>query len=232
MKVYYHFTGNKLRDGRDIPPVGKWLAHDGEIKMCYSGLHASPTAFQALEYAPGEILHKVYLRGELQEDSNKIVGRERRIIATIDASNILRHFARKVALDVAHLWDPPQLLIDYLKTGDESTRIAARDAARTATWASAQTAAQDIVWTAAQTAARGAARAAAWGAAGAAAGAAAGDAARGATWAAAWTAAGAAAGDAARWRWTAAQDAAWAKYGAMLNEMVDVGFAKCSKNDN
>jgi hypothetical protein len=64
-KIYYHFTGKKLRDGRDVPKVGEWLKHDGEIKMCEQGLHASAHPFDALSYAPGEFLHKVQLGGKI-----------------------------------------------------------------------------------------------------------------------------------------------------------------------
>ena len=30
-----------LRDGRPAPDDGKWLAHDGDLVMCESGLHWS-----------------------------------------------------------------------------------------------------------------------------------------------------------------------------------------------
>ena len=105
----------------------------------------------------------------------------------------VRLFARECASDVLHLWDAPQVVKDYLATGDESIRTAA--------WTAA--------WTAAGAAAGDAARAAAWTAARAAEGAAARAAAR----AAAWAAAGAAEGDAA---WTAARDKQNARLRAYL----------------
>jgi len=125
MKTYYHFTGNELRDGRPLPPLGVWLKHDGDVVLCQQGLHASKDAFDALQYATGELLHRVNLRGDLIHSTDKSVGRERRILATIDATDVLRRFARTVALDVAHLWDPLQVVID-------SKRAAAWDAARDA----------------------------------------------------------------------------------------------------
>ena len=88
-----------------------------------------------------------------------------------DATPVYQAFAREEALRVAHLWDPPPVVLQYLRTGNESIRDAAWDAARAA----------------ARDAARAAARAAAWATA------------RDATWAAAWAAARAAeAGVAAR----------------------------------
>ena len=116
-----------------------------------------------------------------------------------DATPVYRAFALEEALRVAHLWDPPPIVLRYLRTGDESIRVAAGDAARDAAWAAAWAATGD----AARAAAKAAAGDAAWGAAGDAAWAAARDAA----WAAAGEAAWAAAGDAAG---GAAGDAAWA----------------------
>ncbi len=160
----YHFTAKTLRDGRPIPAIGEWIEHDGAVIMCESGLHASPTAFAALQYAPGQFLHRVDLDGDLIEHVNdKSVGRRRKIIATIDATNVLRLFARTVALEVIHLWIAPPIVREYLETGDESKRDAA--------WAAARDAAGD----AARAAAWYAARAAAWYAAGPAARDAAGD---------------------------------------------------------
>ena len=171
----YHFTGDTLRDGRPIPKPGVWLKHDGPIVPCASGLHASEHPFDALTFAPGKMLHKVQLRGEITAHGNptdKHCARERRIVATIDAENVLRCFARRVALAAVkrHWPEAPRVVVEYLKTGDETKRAAARAAAGAAAWAAARDAAGD--------AARAAARAAAWDAARAAAGAAAWDAAK------------------------------------------------------
>ena len=118
-----------------------------------------------------------------------------------DATPVYRAFAREEALRVAHLWKAPPVVLQYLRTGDESIREAAydaawaatEDAARVATWAAAsdaaRAAASDAARAAAWDATWAAARAAAWAAAGAAVRATAGAAVR----AAARTAAGAAA---------------------------------------
>lgn len=45
-----------------------------------------------------------------------------RVIWQYDATPVLRQFAREVALDVAHLWNAPPVVLRYLKTGDESIR--------------------------------------------------------------------------------------------------------------
>ena len=209
--IYYHFTGAKLRDGKPIPPIGEWLVFDGHPIPCRGGLHASPDAFSALQYAPGEICHQVHLGGEIVSHGtpvDKYAAQKRCIIASIDATDIMRLYTRRVALDVIHLWDAPPIMREFLETGDESKRWAARDAARAA-WDvrdTAQRAAHDAAWAgwdAAWDAARDAARAAR-------------DAAR-------------AAGDAARDAGDAARDAARAAkqklYRRWFNKMVEAAFA-------
>jgi hypothetical protein len=95
MKVVrgYHFTnGNKLRDGREVPPVGEWLVHKGIVRMCRSGLHASEHPIDALHYAPGPTLHLVELSGTIKRsnfDEDKLVASHRRVLATIDATSII-----------------------------------------------------------------------------------------------------------------------------------------------
>ena len=153
MKTYYHFTSDKLSNGEPIPPIGEWLHFTGKLEMCNAGLHASEHPFDALQYAPGPMLHRVELSGAIINGDDKVVSERRKIVATIDATDLLRNFARKQALSVIHLWEAPQVVKDYLTTGDESLR----DAARAAAWTAA--------WDAARGAVEAAARAAAWAAA-------------------------------------------------------------------
>lgn len=154
MKPAYHFTADKLRDGSPIPKKGEWLEYEGKVVICQSGLHFSRHPFDALQYAPGNLLHLVEVEDVVEEWGDKGVARKRKIIATIDAGPLLREFARKCALDVVNLWDAPDVVVRYLKTGDESIREAARDAARDA----AYTAATSAVWYTTRDAARDAAR--------------------------------------------------------------------------
>jgi hypothetical protein len=179
----WHFVGDTLRDGRAVPKDDEWLIHDGPVIPCNEGLHASVDPFDALQYAPGGTLCLVELRGTIKHHNNdKVAASERRIVARMDFTEPMRYFARMEALSVAHLWDMPDVVADYLMTGDESIK----DAAGAAAWAAAWAAAGDAAWAAAWAAARAAARAAA----GDAAWAAAGDAARAAAGDAAWAAAG------------------------------------------
>ena len=125
----WHFTGNTLRDGSPIPAIGETLVFPGKVEMCRSGYHWSLKPHQALRYAPGPILHKVSFGGYVETREDKGVSSERTIIASIDATHLLRRFVADRALGVSHLWDIPEVVRDYLTTLDESKRVAAWDAA-------------------------------------------------------------------------------------------------------
>jgi hypothetical protein len=98
----------------------------------------------ALRYAPGVILCQVEVDGITETESDKGVARSRKIIQRVDATEILRWFARDQALSVINLWGkcPPDVVLDYLMTGDEAARYAAWDAARAAAMAAAGDAAR------------------------------------------------------------------------------------------
>jgi len=96
----------------------------------------------ALPYAPGPVVYRVVGSGIIVphgDPIDKYACSERTYVSDgIDISDTLNLFARKCALDVIHLWNPPEIVVRYLKTGDESIRAAAwaatRGAARVATW--------------------------------------------------------------------------------------------------
>ena len=166
----WHFVGKTLRDGTPIPRDGVWLKHKGPLKLCKSGLHWSRDPFDALRYAPGPILCQIEARGETLHEGDKSVSRERRIVRRMDATELLRYFARHCALSVIHLYPngTDDAVFDYLMTGDENLRAAvwaARDAAGAAAWDAARDAARAASWAAswaARDAARAGARAATW----------------------------------------------------------------------
>jgi len=167
MQLAWHFlaaneAGNPvLRDGRPLV-VGQWYDHTGPLRMCRSGYHASVHAIDALDYAPGPWVSLVEVDGTIEYGEDKLVATRRRALWCYDATEVLRLFARQCALDVAHLWEMPDVVRQYLETGDESIRVAAwynakdaaSDAARYAAWSATCDAASD--------AARYAARYAAW----------------------------------------------------------------------
>ena len=192
-------------DGRRIK-LGRTHHVTGSIVPCQHGLHLSANAIDALNYATGAFVWRVRGHGTVVVNRDKAACSGRTYLrGGIDVSGVLRHFARLCALDVIHLWDAPDIVRQYLRTGDPRIRDAAGDAARTAAWAAARAAARAAgdaaraprdaaraardAAPAAAGAAAGAARDAAPAAAGAAAGAAAWAAARAAAWDAAWDAA-------------------------------------------
>ena len=155
----WHFVGKTLRDGRPVPKDGELLKFDGEPILCEQGLHASIEPFDALQYAPGNILCLVEIGGKIIKSDDKLVATERTIICHMDATEMLRYFARMQALSVVHLWNAPDVVLDYLM-GNDAARAAAWDAAWDA-WA-AWDAAWAAAWDAARAAAWDAARDAAW----------------------------------------------------------------------
>ena len=154
MIAAWHFVGDALRDGRPIPADGEWLVHTGPVEICATGLHASRRPAHALQYAPGPVLCRVECDDIVTEQDDKFVCRRRRIIQRADITETLRYYARMQALSVIHLYaDPPDVVLDYLMTGDESIRVAAGDAAWDAAWdaagaarAAAWDAARDAAW--------------------------------------------------------------------------------------
>lgn len=123
--VYWHFAAMDgagrpvMRDGTLIE-IGKRYSVP-EAVMCETGFHGSVRAIDALRYAPGEWVSKREILVE-QRGRDKVVGTECVHIVGADATEVLRKFARMCALDVAHLWDAPEVVIRYLKTGEESIR--------------------------------------------------------------------------------------------------------------
>ena len=128
----WHFVGTTLRDGAPIPPDGETIIFDGVPIPCEQGLHASARVIDALRYAPGGTLCRVRMGGVIEKESDKVCATERTILWRINADNLLCAFARSCALDVIHLWNAPDVVRDYLKTGDNKLRAAASAAASAA----------------------------------------------------------------------------------------------------
>jgi hypothetical protein len=230
---YFAEESKRLRygDDRNIE-LGKTHAVSCEPILCQQGLHASKRIIDALQYAPGNIIYQIKLSHNIVHGNDKSVAKRRKYLAGgVDIGPELRLFARQCALDVIHLWDAPQVVVDYLNTGDERLMAVAEDAARSAVrsaaWATTRGAARDAwaaAWSAARDAASGAARCAAWTAARAAEGAAraAAAAAREAARDAAWAAAREAARD--------ARDAAWAAAWAAASGATPAAAAENARN--
>ena len=157
----WHFTGDKLRNGEAIPKQGEWLEIDGKPIMCKRGLHASRHPYDALKYAPGAALHRVSLDGTIIVGNDKLVATRRKIIWTLPPEimqPLMWDFVRYCARSVLHLWDAPDVVKQYLKTGDESLKAASLAASR----ATLRAASRDASWAASRAASRAASQAASW----------------------------------------------------------------------
>ena len=145
MKAYYFSKEDRrLRYGDDrLIEDGVTHTIEGTSVLCGHGLHASAEPFDALRYAPGPILWEVELSGDITVGEDKAVASERKYLRHIDATDLLRQFARKQALSVIHLWDAPDVVKEYLETGKEELRAAAKTAAWAATRAATRDATRD-----------------------------------------------------------------------------------------
>ena len=154
-KLGWHFTAADCTlgygDNRKVI-AGQTIKHkyDEPLIMCRSGLHASKRVIDALAYAPGAYVWRVELGGEIVSGADKMVAMERTALWGYNAADVLHCFARKCALDVVHLWDAPDVVVRYLKTGDESIVSAAYSAAYSA-YSAAGSAAYSAAYSAART---------------------------------------------------------------------------------
>ena len=165
MKAYWFsdddgWTENMKGNFKFPAKVGRTHRVDGELIPCERGLHASPTPFDALQYACGNLLWEVEIPHTAiphGEPVDKHVSHTRTYIRSINTERICRNFSAQCALKVLHLWDAPELVLEYLN--DEAIGIdrsdiraaagavagaVAGDAARAAAWA----AARDAAWAA------------------------------------------------------------------------------------
>lgn len=127
----WHFARDDRRlghgDGREIIEGGElWV--DGEIKLCYAGLHWCRRPIDAINYASGNVICKVEPLGEIFEDNDKGVSQGRKVLWMSDCSEMLTEFERLVALDLIKMsgWSPRPVIKKYLETGDERIRSDAK----------------------------------------------------------------------------------------------------------
>jgi hypothetical protein len=153
MKAWHFLPADcRLRygDGRPITTGSVVSVGDPSLlEPCRYGMHASLDIIDALDYAPGPVLCRVELTGRIIDDGDKHCAESRRVVWMSDPERsdyVMRKFARRCALDVADLWETPDIVRRYLETGDESIWAAA--------WAAAHPAAWDAAWAAAWAAAR------------------------------------------------------------------------------
>lgn len=153
MRAWHFATSEGHLRGSTPWAIGQIERHDGPLVLCDSGLHASVDPLSAMKYAKGTWIRRVECGGKIVRGADKLVCSERTPIWAYDATDVLRKFARLCALDVVDLWRAPEIVVRYLRTGDEMIRLAAwfagRDAAMDGTGAAAWDAAWSGTWAAA-----------------------------------------------------------------------------------
>lgn len=73
-------TGLKSNSGNHTWEIGKWYKHKDKLLICNSGFHCSKEIGQAFSYVGGEYLAQVEVRGEHQENDDKEVWSEMKVV--------------------------------------------------------------------------------------------------------------------------------------------------------
>jgi len=172
----YKFLRNDMISGSGVEPawkIGEKRHIKGKLELCQRGYHSSPSFYDALNFAQGNMACIVEVTRPQHKQADKYVSSSCTIVSCKDAEKVLR----------AWVCDCAERALKKAKVTDERSW----NAIKVARLFNEGKATKEELY---------AARAAAWAAAWAAAGAAARDAAWAAAWDAAWAAAGDAAGDA------------------------------------
>jgi len=169
MKAYHFLKSNMTPgEGEEKPwEVGEEREIKGEIQLCKHGYHSSPSWYDALGYAPGNMACIVEVSRPVEKDKTKQVSHKRKLIAATDAEKPLRAWACDCAeralkatgvtdkrswnaIRVARLYNEGKATKEELA----AARAAASDARAAASdaWAAAWAAASDA-WAAARAAA-------------------------------------------------------------------------------
>jgi len=117
MKAWHFLKENgRCGNGRlGIIEVGRTYKVKEELDICRKGLHASARLIDAFAYAPGPVLCRVELGGEIIKDKNthfpdKMVASERTVIWMQDITKTLWQFfcaESERALRIGEITDPP-----------------------------------------------------------------------------------------------------------------------------
>ena len=135
MKAWYFATEERKLQNNDnrLIIIGETQSVDlteRPLKLCEWGLHASERLIDALCYSEGAFLYEVELSGKMIIGDDIIVAEHRTYLREIDATEILRAFARKQAMINIEKIEPYcneneyEIILNWLKTGDETQKTA------------------------------------------------------------------------------------------------------------
>ena len=154
----YKFVKSDMRSANGSEPpwvLGEWRKHEGKLKLCESGYHASPTALESLQYTLGDRWFVVEAKGKVKKDGNEFVASEMRLVKEIPAKVVAVRFALASArrcLDKFEVKYPednrPRQAIEAAEAWVNDQTEEKRSAA-SAAWRAAESAAESAAWSAA-----------------------------------------------------------------------------------
>ena len=146
--IGYKFITDRMesKNGKQKWKLGKWYKHTGNLKLCEQGFHACETPLESLNYIYGDRWFIVEARGEMlkdDEDRDKFVASEMRLVKKIDVKAVSMRFACIVArsclknFEVKYPKDNRvrkaiEAAEAYIKNPTEANRSAAQSAAESA----------------------------------------------------------------------------------------------------
>ena len=176
----YKFLKDDLRSGSgDEPPwsIGKKRTIKGKLALCQRGYHSSPSFYDALGYAAGNVACIVEITEPTERQNDKYVSHSCTIVSAVSAEKILRTWGcdcaeralkqAKItneqswnAIKIARLYNEGKATKEELSAAGSAAESAAWSAARSAAgsaeWSAAGSAAESAAWSAAESVARSA----------------------------------------------------------------------------
>jgi hypothetical protein len=103
----YKFVTNDLKSKKGDCQwvINEWKHHDGELALCESGLHASETPLQSLQYVYGDRWFMVVAKGVIKKDGDKFVCSDMKLVKEIPVSAVLVPFAIACAKRCLANWE-------------------------------------------------------------------------------------------------------------------------------
>ena len=91
----WHWAKADLKTQHSNEPIakGKTLKATGPLQLCENGMHASLNPMDALQYAPGPMLCRVELSGEIIQGEDKLCASSRKVLWIANADHMLQEFA-------------------------------------------------------------------------------------------------------------------------------------------
>ena len=149
----FHFLKDNMRGGYGNEPAWKIGEErdigDDNLKLCKRGYHSSPSWYDALNYARGNMACIVEVSKPIEKDETKYVSRKRKLLDARNAEKALRAWAcdcaeralKKIktedkrswnAIKVARLYNDGKVSKEELSAAQSAARSAARSAAGSA----------------------------------------------------------------------------------------------------